>query len=140
MKKAIVLLSVLFYNSLSVLAQTTPPTQPVNPNAPILFIEETLFDYGTIEMDANGIHNFIFKNIGKEPLVLSNVQSSCGCTVPTWPREPLMSGQQDTIVVKYDTHRLGRFNKTISIFSNAQKPLVVVRIQGEVIAKAAPLQ
>ncbi|HAG15290.1 MAG TPA: hypothetical protein DCG69_02040 [Bacteroidales bacterium] len=140
MKKAIVLLSVLFYTSLSVLAQTTPPAPPVNPNAPILFIEETLFDYGTIEMDANGVHNFIFKNIGKEPLVLSNVQSSCGCTVPTWPREPLMSGQQDTIVVKYDTHRLGRFNKTISIFSNAQKPLVVVRIQGEVIAKAAPLQ
>jgi hypothetical protein len=140
MKKAIVLLSVLFYSSLSVLAQTTPPAPPVNPNAPILFIEETLFDYGTIEMDANGVHNFIFKNIGKEPLVLSNVQSSCGCTVPTWPREPLMSGQQDTIVVKYDTHRLGRFNKTISIFSNAQKPLVVVRIQGEVIAKAAPLQ
>lgn len=135
MKKTLFLLIAILYSSISIFAQTTPPA-PENPDAPIIFIEETLFDYGTIEQDGDGTHNFIYKNIGKEPLVFSKVRSSCGCTIPEWSREPLLSQQQDTIKVKYDTRRIGKFSKTVSIFSNATKPMVVVRIQGEVVAKA----
>jgi hypothetical protein len=98
-------------------------------------MKKALFNYGTIVQDGNGMHNFIYKNTGKEPLVLSRVRSSCGCTIPEWSRQPLMSMEQDTIKVKYDTHRIGRFSKTISVYSNAKDPMVVVRIQGEVVAK-----
>jgi len=134
MKKALFIFFVLSIIGGSAFAQTAvQPTE--NPDAPILFLEETLFDYGTIEQNSDGTHNFIYKNIGKEPLIFSKVRSSCGCTIPEWSREPLLSQQQDTIKVKYDTRRLGRFSKTISIFSNAKKPMVVVRIQGNVVAK-----
>ena len=136
MKKVLFILIAILISGTSIFAQTASQTSE-NPDAPIIFLEETLFDYGTIEQNGDGMHFFIYKNTGKEPLIFSKVRSSCGCTIPEWSREPLLSQQQDTIKVKYDTRRLGRFNKTVSIFSNAKKPMVVVRIQGEVVAKAA---
>jgi len=138
MKKAILIFFVFVLGGFTLNAQTIAPA-PVaqnNPNAPVITFNENLFDYGTIAQDGDGIHLFIYKNTGKEPLVLSKVRSSCGCTIPEWSREPLLSGKQDTLKVSYDTHRIGRFNKTISIFSNASKAMEVVRIQGEVVAKA----
>ena len=137
MKKSILILLVVFISSTQLFAQTTPTPAYKNPDAPVIFLQETLFNYGTIEQDANGVHYFIYKNIGKEPLVFSKVRSSCGCTIPSWSREPLLSGKQDTLKVKYDTHRIGQFSKTISIFSNAKKPMVIVRIQGKVVAKGS---
>lgn len=134
MKKVLFILMVALISGTSLFAQTATSAQE-NPDAPIIFLEETLFDYGTIEQNGDGNHNFIYKNIGKEPLIFSKVRSSCGCTIPEWSREPLLSQQQDTIKVKYDTRRLGRFSKTISIFSNAKKAMVVIRIQGKVVTK-----
>ena len=61
------------------------------------------------------------------------VRSSCGCTVPTWPRKPIMPGQEETIKVKYDTRRMGRIYKSITIYSNAKNSPVVARITGEVV-------
>lgn len=134
MKKVLFVLIIALISGTSLFAQTATTAQE-NPDAPIIFLEETLFDYGTIEQNSDGNHNFIYKNIGKEPLIFSKVRSSCGCTIPEWSREPLLNQQQDTIKVKYDTRRLGRFSKTISIFSNAKKAMVVIRIQGEVVTK-----
>ncbi|MDA3905411.1 MAG: DUF1573 domain-containing protein [Bacteroidales bacterium] len=135
MKKALFIFFVLLISGISVYAQNAPVAANDKPNSPVILFEETLFNYGTIVQDGNGMHNFIYKNTGKEPLVLSRVRSSCGCTIPEWSRQPLMSMEQDTIKVKYDTHRIGRFSKTISVYSNAKDPMVVVRIQGEVVAK-----
>ncbi len=135
MKKVIFIFFILLGAGSTVFAQNHTPLPPENPNAPAISFEETLFDYGTIAQGSDGTHNFIYKNTGKEPLIFTRVRSSCGCTIPEWSREPLMSMQQDTIKVKYDTNRLGRFSKTISVFSNAKRPMVVVRIQGEVVAK-----
>jgi len=139
MKKVLFIFSFLLISGIIAVAQTTPTPQPQqeNPNAPVISFEEMLFDYGTIEQGGDGNHNFIYKNTGKEPLILSKVRSSCGCTIPEWSRVPLLSGEQDTIKVTYDTRRLGRFSKTVSIFSNAKKEMEVVRIQGEVVAKTA---
>lgn len=135
MKKSLSIILVVLLSGIAAMAQTTPPPPaPENPDAPVIFLQETLYDYGTIEQNSDGTHYFIYKNIGKEPLILSKVRSSCGCTIPEWSREPLMSGQQDTIKVKYDTRRIGPFSKTVSIFSNAKKPMVIVRIQGKVEA------
>lgn len=139
MKKLFFIFSVLLFGGNVLVAQPALANPPVdkNPNAPIITFVETLYDYGKIEQDGNGLHNFIYKNTGKEPLVLTNVRSSCGCTIPVWSREPLLSGKQDTIKVKYDTHRIGGFAKTVTIYSNANPIMSVVRIQGEVVAKAA---
>lgn len=96
-----------------------------------------VWDYGTIQQGADGSSYFAFKNTGTEPLVLSEVRSSCGCTVPRWPREPIMPGKSDTIKVKYDTKRLGQINKTITVISNAINNPVVLRIKGDVVEKPA---
>ena len=96
---------------------------------------KTVHDYGTIIQGADGNCEFKFTNKGKEPLVLSNVTSSCGCTVPQWPKEPIAPGKSGSIKVKYDTNRIGMINKTITVNSNAINPNVILTIKGTVTAK-----
>ena len=103
---------------------------------PGLEFEMEKYDYGTIEQFGNGTVSFNFTNTGTEPLILSNVRSSCGCTVPQWPREPINAGETAAIVVKYDTKRVGPFNKSISVYSNATEAPIILRISGTV--EAAP--
>jgi len=103
-----------------------------NPNAPEITFENDLHDYGTIKNGADGGCEFKFKNTGKEPLVISNARGSCGCTVPTWPKEPIMKGQTAVIKVHYDTKRPGAFSKTVTIESNAKTNPKVITIKGMV--------
>lgn len=94
-------------------------------------------DYGTIENGANGQCTFEFKNTGNAPLIISNAKGSCGCTVPSWPKEPIAPGATASIAVKYDTKRPGAINKSVTITSNAvNEPSKVIRIKGNV--KEAP--
>ena len=81
-------------------------------NATIDF-ESKVIDYGLIENKSDGARKFVFTNNGTEPLVIKNAKGSCGCTVPTWPREPIAPGATAEIGVKYDTKRIGKFTKTI---------------------------
>lgn len=103
------------------------------------FINETM-DYGTIEHKADGAREFVFTNNGTEPLIIMNAQGSCGCTVPTWPREPIAPGAKAVIGVKYDTNRPGPFTKTITLTSNSKEtPSKVLTIKGNVKpAEVAP--
>lgn len=102
--------------------------------AKISFTKE-VHDYGTIENGANGQCTFEFKNTGNAPLIIANAVGSCGCTVPTWPKEPIAPGAKASITVKYDTKRTGSINKTITITSNAtDEPTKVLSIKGEVKA------
>lgn len=103
-----------------------------NPNAPVISFEKVVHDYGEIEQNADGNCEFKFTNNGKEPLILSNVRSSCGCTVPVWPRQPILPGQSDMIKVKYDTKRIGVINKSIQVYSNATEKTVVLKIKGKI--------
>ncbi len=81
---------------------------------------ETLeINYGSIEKGANGVREFKFTNTGSAPLIISNAQGSCGCTVPTWPKEPIMPGQSNVIKVNYDTQRVGAFTKYVTLTTNA---------------------
>ncbi len=118
--------------------QEQAAAQANNPNAPIIKFVKLEHDYGTIEQNADGSCEFKFTNEGKEPLILSNVRSSCGCTVPTWPRQPILPGQSDVIQVKYDTKRVGLISKTITVYSNAKEAQVTLKIMGNVLA--APTQ
>ncbi|WP_169301376.1 DUF1573 domain-containing protein [Pontimicrobium aquaticum] len=100
--------------------------------AKIKFKTETI-DYGTIEKGANGVRVFEFTNTGEAPLIITKVKSSCGCTVPSWPKEPIMAGQTGEITVKYDTNRVMPIRKTITVTSNAETPTVALKIKGNVI-------
>lgn len=92
------------------------------------------FDYGKIEKMSDGVCVFKFKNTGKTPLILTDVKASCGCTVPTWPQnKPVMPGKTGEISVKYNTSKLGAFNKAITVTSNATNSTVELRIRGEVV-------
>lgn len=99
---------------------------------------EVEHNYGTIQKGGNGECEFVFTNTGNEPLILSNVKASCGCTVPTWPKDPIMPGKSSNIHVKYNTNNVGGFNKSITVTSNAvDNPRMVLKIKGTVEAPTA---
>lgn len=99
-------------------AQTTVAA-PVNKKAPKIEFKKTTHDYGTIANGADGKATFTFKNTGKTPLIISNAASTCGCTVPEWPKQPIAPGKSASITVQYDTKRTGPISKTITVSSNA---------------------
>ena len=92
-----------------------------------------VIDYGTIEKGADGVRTFEFTNTGNAPLIISNVKSTCGCTVPKKPKGPIMPGESGEIEVKYDTNRVNPIRKTITVISNAETPTVALKIKGLVI-------
>jgi len=102
--------------------------------AKIEFKEETI-DYGVIEQGADGIRKFEFTNTGDAPLIISRVYSSCGCTVPKKPEDPILPGETGEIEVKYDTKRVGPIRKTISVYSNAGQAPFPLKIKGTIKAK-----
>ena len=106
---------------------------------PVITFTKTEHDFGKInEADGRVSTVFEFKNEGMEPLVLTNVRASCGCTTPTWTKTPVEPGQTGNITVTYNPNgRPGRFQKTITITSNATEPTKKVFIKGEVIPKQA---
>lgn len=132
MKKAILSISFLFLAVFAANAQTEAVTVE-NPNAPEIIFESETVDYGTIDKGADGVREFKFTNSGKSPLIISNARGSCGCTVPTWPKEPIKPGESGVIKVKYDTSRPGPINKSVTITSNAKTPTKVLRIKGNVL-------
>lgn len=107
----------------------------VNAQEKIAKIEfkETTIDYGTIEKGADGLRTFKFTNTGNAPLIISKVSSTCGCTVPKKPEDPIMPGKTGEIEVKYDTKRVMPIRKTITVLSNADTPTVALKIKGEVV-------
>jgi hypothetical protein len=104
--------------------------------AKIEFKTETI-DYGKVERGSNGVRTFEFTNTGAIPLVISDVKSSCGCTIPKKPEKPIAPGETGVIEVKYDTNRaVGPFRKAITVTSNAETPTKVLKIKGELVEGA----
>ena len=99
--------------------------------------KDNTIDYGTVtKKKDNGIRSFEFTNTGDAPLIITNVLSTCGCTVPTKPTEPIMPGKTGKIDVKYNMNP-GPIRKTITVESNAvnyESGRVALKIKGEVIA------
>lgn len=102
--------------------------------AVISFDKETL-DYGDIAKGSDGQREFVITNNGNEPLIISNCKGSCGCTVPKCPTEPILPGETSKIKVKYDTNRVGKFTKSVTVSSNASEATKVVKITGNVLAE-----
>ncbi|MCC7302102.1 MAG: DUF1573 domain-containing protein [Bacteroidia bacterium] len=115
----------------------TPPTSPApntSPTAPEIVFETDAHDFGTLQKGAPCEFEFKFKNTGKEPLIIQNAQASCGCTVPSYPKEPIMPGQGGVIKVKYDSNRIGAFTKTVNVTSNAKNSPKIITIKGKIDA------
>lgn len=97
---------------------------------------ETLdVEYGTIEYDSDPLRKVKFTNTGTEPLVIENARGSCGCTVPEWPKTPIAPGESATIDVRYDTKRVGKISKSITITTNEESGTHRLQVIGEVLPK-----
>lgn len=99
-------------------------------NAQEFKFEKETIDYGKISKGSKGERIFTFTNVGDAPLIIKNIQSSCGCTVPKKPEKPIMPGEKGEIKVSYDTERIGGFSKQITIFSNAKNTRKIIKIKG----------
>lgn len=119
--KKLALIALIAFVSFSVQAQ----------QAKISFNDDTI-DYGNIAKGSDGVRVFEFTNTGDAPLIISDVKSSCGCTVPKKPEGPIAPGASSSIEVKYDTNRVGPIRKTVTVYSNASEPMVALKIKGEV--------
>lgn len=107
----------------------------VNAQANIAF-ESNVHDYGKITQGSDGLCTFTFTNTGDKDLVITNVDSSCGCTIPSKPKEPIAPGETGTIKVKYNTSIVGPIRKIVTVYSNAkEKPTYTLRIKGRVLPK-----
>lgn len=133
MKTTTLFLAFLFISCL-ISAQETKDksTGTTNEKQPAITFEMTTHDFGTIPYNGDGTIEFKFTNTGKAPLILSNCQSSCGCTVPEWPKDPIPPKGKGSIKVKYNTTRVGPFTKTVTVTSNAPDSPTVLTIKGNV--------
>ena len=129
MKKLFLLFSFIALNTLS-FAQIGAKIEFLN--------KDNTIDYGTVTKETDsGLRTFEFKNTGDALLIITNVQSTCGCTVPTKPTEPILPGKTGKIDVKYNMNP-GPIRKTITVESNAvnvEGGKIALKIKGEVIVK-----
>jgi len=131
MKKILVIFGIVVLFA-AVSCSQTAKNSSGKPSGAVIEFETREHDYGTIPFKGDGTYEFVFKNAGKEPLVLKNVRSSCGCTVPEWPKEPINKGEKSIIKVSYNTRITGSFSKSISVYSNASDAPFVLVVKGKV--------
>ncbi len=128
--KRLVILLIGFFSMSYAMAQEAPAPAA----GPYITFEETSHDFGDIYQGDKVEYTFTFENTGTEPLIITNVQTTCGCTATDWPREPVLPGKTGSIKVTFDsTGKYGRQNKIISIVSNAVSPLNQVKIVTNVL-------
>lgn len=112
--------------------QTTAPVDNKVGTAIFKWSEE-VYDFGTIPQGTPVTHAFEFSNTGNQPLVISTVDKSCGCTTPKWTTEPILPGKKGTVSATFNAASPGGFNKTITVHSNAQGGDKVLYIKGTVV-------
>lgn len=136
MKKQLLTLALAL---LGTAAMAQPNAKPVGGTGPMISVDKESHDYGTIKQGANGECVFTVTNTGDAPLIITQCQGSCGCTVPQCEKAPILPGAKSAITVKYDTNRVGPINKSVTITSNASNtPSLMVTIKGTVDASTAP--
>ena len=126
--------------SLGTIAQTTndKAKKEVKTEAKSTVAFKTLkIERAEIPYDSKEPFVFEFKNNGKTPLIITNVQTSCGCTAAEKPTEPIAKGKSSKIVVNYDTKRVGQFTKTITVTTNASTEPIILTITGKVLPQEA---
>ena len=109
-----------------------------NPNAPVMKFAEAEFDFGDIKPDTKVRHTFTFTNTGKSPLLIEDATASCGCTTPSWTKQPVAPGTQGTMEVQFDSRgKQGIINKQVAVRANTQPGITTITIKGNVLATSA---
>ena len=107
--------------------------EDVKKSGAVIEFESTTVNFGEIEKGSDPLRTISFTNTGTEPLIISNARGSCGCTVPTWPREPILPGESSEIKIRYDTKRVGPINKTVKLTTNDAIGTHTLRLKGKVL-------
>jgi hypothetical protein len=112
----------------------TAESEAPNPNAPVMTFAQAEYNFGDIKPGEVVKHTFEFTNTGKSPLLIDNAQATCGCTVPSWPKEPIAPGAKGQIQVQFDSHgKSGMQNKQVTIYANTQPSTTQVTIKGNIL-------
>ena len=102
----------------------------------VITFKEKSVDFGDIVQGAKVEHTFVLTNSGTVPLVISNVAATCGCTVPSWPKEPVAPGKSAEIKVTFNsTGKMGQQNSVVRIYSNASEPIEKISLISNVLSK-----
>jgi hypothetical protein len=100
----------------------------------VIKFKTEVVDYGTITQNSDGTRLFSFTNTGDAPLLITNVKTSCGCTVPSYSKAAILPGETGELNIKYDTKRLGAFTKTVTVTSNSEGGNKILKIKGHISA------
>lgn len=136
MKRTGLLFLLIVFTVSSGFAQNSDNKSEEKDTKPVIEFEETTHNYGEINYKGDGTCSFKFENTGQEPLLLTKVRASCGCTTPSWPKEPIKPSDTATIKVKYNTRLKGNFSKSIRVYSNAKNSPQSLRIKGKVLKES----
>lgn len=97
-------------------------------------LDKDVIDYGDVRLNSDGHKSFTITNKGNKPLIISNVKSSCDCSIVSWTKTPILSGKTGQVNISYNTKIKGKFLKSIEIYSNGlDSPRKVVKIKGNVL-------
>lgn len=139
MKKLFSLFTLLSFAATISFAQVQKaPAAAETTDGPKMELTSTTVDFGTIEQDSDPFRTISFTNTGNEPLIIKNAKGSCGCTVPTYEKAPILPGETSEIKIRYATNRLGKINKTVTLYTNEGADVKrVLKVVGMVNKKAA---
>ena len=107
-------------------------TAAQNADLAVATFEAQNFDFGKIKQGTPVTHEFKFTNSGKVPMIITNVQASCGCTTPDWSKEPVPPGGKGFIKATYNAASVGAFNKAVTVTANIPNGSTQLIIKGEV--------
>lgn len=124
----ILVLAIGFFNA------TSKEFDTYDTKVAILKFKTEVIDYGIVEQNSDGTRIFTFTNEGDAPLLITKVKTSCGCTVPSYSKAPIMPGDSGELEIKYNTKRLGAFTKTVTVTSNAEGGNKILKIKGNIVA------
>jgi len=91
------------------------------------------FDFGKIKVGIPATHEFKFVNKSKVTMIITDVKASCGCTTPSWTKDPIPPGGQGSVTATYNAAGVGAFNKSVTVTANVPNNMVILSIKGEVI-------
>jgi len=135
MKKFIIILSLLLMSAGGAWAQaeSTIPEGSTNANSKsVVSFKEVNYNFGKVAFGSDVSHTFNFKNVSKERINIREVVAACGCTTPKYSTDPIKPNRKGSILVKYDSKRVGHFTKTLSVLMSDQERITIT-IEGEIL-------
>ena len=130
--KNLLMLGVFILVAQVTFGQAAAATNPPATDYAVAAVDNQAHDFGKIKQGVPVTHEFSFTNKGKVPMIITNAQPSCGCTVPSWTKEPIPPGGTGYVKATFNAAAPGVFEKSITVMANVETGVIVLRIKGEV--------